>query len=134
MFVDHEKGRRHSQVRNWGNEMTKSANDPVEVSILGVVGGPIWVSAPDGQKVFDAISTPLRAGSKVSVSFSGRKQVITAFLNVAVGQLYSGKFSWTDIDARLSFADLGDGDLAKIEMVVLNAKRFFQQRNQAPGL
>lgn len=114
--------------------MTKSAIDLVEVSILEVVGGPIWVSAPDGQRVFDAISAPLNAGSKVSVSFSGREHVITAFLNVALGQLYSGAFAWTDLDARLSFADLGDGDLDKIEMVLLNAKRFFQQRNQARGL
>jgi hypothetical protein len=114
--------------------MQKSANDPITLSIEEIVGGPIWVSGSDGQKVFDAISAPLHAGNRVSVSFARREHVITAFLNVAVGQLYSGAFDWADLEARLAFADLGDGDLAKLEMVVLNAKRFFQQRNQAPSL
>ncbi|MCS4089743.1 STAS-like domain-containing protein [Rhizobium sp. BK176] len=114
--------------------MTISANDPIEVSILDIVGGPIWVSTADGQKVFDAISSALHAGNRVCVSFAGREQVITAFLNVAVGQLYSGAFNWADLGSRLTFVDFGDGDLGKLEMVTLNAKRFFQQRQQAQSL
>jgi hypothetical protein len=113
--------------------MPKSA-DPIKVSVREIVGGSLWVSSEDGQKVFAALSEPLLAGGSVAVSFGGREHVITAFLNVAVGQLYAGAIPWYELDSRLSFEDLGDGDRAKIDMVVLNAKRFFQQRSQSQSL
>ncbi len=113
--------------------MPKSA-DPIKLSIKEVVGGSIWVSSEDGQKVFAALADPLRAGERVSVSFAGREQVITAFLNVAIGQLYAGSIPWHEIEARLSFEDLAEGDRDKINMVAQNAKRFFQQRNQSQSL
>jgi hypothetical protein len=113
---------------NEGTSMTKSADDRIEVSIAGVVGGAIWVSGADGQKVFDAIVVPLRGGRSVSVSFAGCEHVITAFLNVALGQLYSGALDSADLDGRLSFTDIGDGEREKIDMVVSNARRYFEQR------
>lgn len=113
--------------------MPKSA-DPIKVSIQEVVGGSVWVSSEDGQKVFAALSAPLLAGECVAASFAGREHVITAFLNVAVGQLYAGAIPWHELEERLSFEDFGPDDRAKIDMVVLNAKRFFQQRSQSQSL
>jgi hypothetical protein len=113
--------------------MPKSA-DPIKVSIHEVVGGSVWVSSEDGQKVFAELSAPLLAGERVAASFAGREHVITAFLNVAIGQLYAGSIPWHELEARLSFEDLGEGDRGKIDMVVLNAKRFFQQRSQSQSL
>lgn len=114
--------------------MPPISNDPVRISIEEVTGQTIWVSHDDGQAVFEAVASQLRSGQRVSLSFAGRAQVTTAFLNVAIGQLYSGSIPWNELDARLSFEDLGDGDRDKIDMVVLNAKRYFQQRSQQPSL
>jgi hypothetical protein len=111
-----------------------SAAEPTRLSIRDILDANVWVSSEDGQKVFDAISARLIAGERVSVSFSGREQVITAFLNVAIGQLYAGSIPWNELEARLAFEDLGDGDREKVNMVAHNAKRFFQQRNQSQGL
>lgn len=111
-----------------------NSSDKITISIKDVVEGPIWVSANDGQKVFSAISDALQDGYKVELSFVGREHVITAFLNVAVGQLYSGKYAWSDLETRLSFSGLADGDADKLDMVIVNAKRYFQQRNQTPSL
>jgi hypothetical protein len=118
---------------NRGNAMPETAA-PIKVSIKEVVGGSIWVSNDDGQKVFSALADPLRAGKRVTVSFAGREHVITAFLNVAIGQLYAGSIPWHELEARLSFEDLAEGDRDKINMVALNAKRFFQQRSQSQSL
>jgi len=114
--------------------MTHISPDPVRISIEVVTGQTIWVSSDDGQTVFEAVASQLRAGRRVSVSFAGREQVITAFLNVAIGQLYAGSIPWSELDARLSFEDLGDGDRDKINMVIVNAKRYFQQRSQQQSL
>lgn len=114
--------------------MTYSTSAPVRISIREIAGTPIWVSSEDGQAVFEAIAAPLRSKQSVSVSFAGREHVITAFLNVAIGQLYAGSIPWNELDARLLFEDLGDGDREKLDMVILNAKRFFQQRSQQQSL
>ncbi|NTF18009.1 STAS-like domain-containing protein [Agrobacterium rubi] len=114
--------------------MSQDRADTVRISIKEVTGQNIWVSADDGQSVFEAVAAPLRAGDSVCVSFAGGEHVITSFLNFAIGQLYAGSIPWNELDARLSFEDLGDGDRDKIDMVVLNAKRYFQQRNQQPSL
>lgn len=107
---------------------------PIKISVKEVVGGSIWVSKDDGQKVFSAIADPLRAGERVAVSFIGREHVITAFLNVAIGQLYAGSIPWHELEARLTFEDVSEDDRGKINMVALNAKRFFQQRSQSKSL
>lgn len=114
--------------------MTQIATDPVRISIHEIIGTPLWVSSNDGQAVFEALAEPLRAGRRVTVSFAGREHVITAFLNVAIGQLYAGSIPWEELDTRLSFDDLADGDLEKIYMVIVNAKRYFQQRKQKQTL
>lgn len=102
-----------------------------QISILDITGTPIWVSGTDGQKVFDQISTALLAGEKVALSFEGRERVITAFLNVVIGQLYAGQIPEEALKNDLTYVDLGDGDQAKIDLVVENAKRYFAARTPA---
>jgi hypothetical protein len=97
--------------------------------MLDIAGTPIWVSETDGQKVFDVLSEALISGESVSLSFSGRERVITAFLNVVIGQLYAGRIPAEVLADNLSYIDLGDGDQAKIDMVVENAKEYFKNRN-----
>lgn len=102
------------------------------ISILEIAGTPFWLSAPVGQKVFDEISTALIAGETIELSFRGREQVITAFLNVVVGQLYAGRIPEETLANNLTYVDLGDGDQEKIDMVVENAKRYFAARKLGP--
>lgn len=104
------------------------------VSIAEVLGQGICVSQADGQKLFEQVHGILQDGGRVRLSFNGVEHVITAFLNVSIGQLYAGAFTWPDLEARLEYVDLRDGDREKIDMVVLNAKRYFQQKSQARTL
>lgn len=112
----------HTSLTNVGSSMVK------QISILETTGTPIWVSMIHGQKVFEQISTALLKGDTVALSFKGRERVITAFLNVVIGQLYTGRLSSETLAKNLSYIDLGDGDQEKIDLVIENAKRYYSQR------
>ena len=99
-------------------------DEPIPAKVLAIVGGPLCVSASDGQRVFEKIVPLLREGRKVSLSFQGVETLISAFLNAAVGQLY-GEFSEERIRELLSVRDMSPDDLAILKRVVENAKRYF---------
>lgn len=102
------------------------------ISMVELAGTPILVSMADGMKVFEPLSTALLAGEQVVLSFKGRERVITAFLNVVIGQLYAGRIPEEALENNLTYVDLDDGDQEKIDMVVENSKRYFADRNSGP--
>lgn len=100
-----------------------------KISIADVVGTDIWVSVDDGQRVFEVLAAALRAGGPVELSFRGREQVITAFLNSAVGQIYGHPDLVEAARNGLEVVDADGGDMAKLKLVVDNAKAYFAERN-----
>lgn len=99
------------------------------VRVFDVVGGPLCVSADDGQAVHDKIVPLLREDRNVAVSFEKVETLISAFLNAAIGQLY-GEFPEDRIRSLLSVRDMSQEDLALLKRVVDNAKVYFQNRKQ----
>ncbi len=99
--------------------------DKINVRVYDIVGGPLCVSAEDGQKVYDKIAPLIEAGSKVVLSFAKVETLISAFLNAAVGQLY-GKFTEEQIRERLSVQDMDQEDMSLLKRVVDNAKVYFK--------
>lgn len=99
--------------------------DTISVSVYDIVGGPLCVSADDGQKVYEKIAPLLQAGNMVVLSFAKVETLISAFLNAAVGQLY-GKFSEEQIRERLSVQDMDQEDMSLLKRVVDNAKVYFK--------
>lgn len=100
---------------------------PVIVRIFDIVGGPLCVSADDGQRVHDKIVPLLRDGKKVVLSFEQVETLISLFLNAAIGQLY-GEFPEERIRELVSVRDMDDEDHAMLKRVVVNAKRYFANR------
>ena len=99
------------------------------VRVFDIVGGPLCVSAEDGQRVHDKIAPLLREGTKVALSFEQVETLISAFLNGAVGQLY-GEFPEDRIRELLSVRDLDEEDTAILKRVVENAKTYFKAPKQ----
>ena len=99
-------------------------SNTVTLSVYETVGSPFGVSTEDGQRVHDLIASALRAGKKVEVSFLNIENLISAFLNAAIGQLYS-EFSEQEIRASLSVRDLSSAGAALLRKVVENAKLYF---------
>ncbi len=96
----------------------------VKISISDIIGNKDAVSTEDGQKVFELISPLLREGTRVELSFDQIDWIISAFLNVAIGQLY-GEFSDEDVSERLDVTGLDQMDRELLEKVVDNAKAYF---------
>jgi hypothetical protein len=98
---------------------------PVIVRIFDIVGGPLCVSADDGQRVHDKIVPLLREGKQVVLSFEQVETLISAFLNAAIGQLY-GEFPEERIRELISVRDMDEEDEAILKRVVDNAKSYFK--------
>ena len=103
--------------------------DEIVVRVFDIVGGPLCVSADDGQTVHDKIAPLLREGRKVSISFEKVETLISVFLNAAVGQLY-GEFPEDRIRELLSVRDMTPEDLTLLKRVVDNAKVYFANRKE----
>ena len=100
-------------------------NNEIVVSVFDIVGGPLCVSAADGQTLYEKIAPLLREGRKVALSFAKVEITISAFLNAAVGQLY-GEFSEEEIRQLLVVRDMKQIDLVLLKRVVENAKAYFR--------
>ena len=100
-------------------------SDPVIVRVFDIVGGPLCVSAEDGQRVHDKIAPLLRDGQKVVLSFEQVETLISTFLNAAIGQFY-GEFPEERIRELVAVRDLGKDDTDILKEVVKNAKAYFK--------
>ena len=100
----------------------------ITLKIFDIVGGTVWVSTEDGQKVFDKITAAFKADRSVVLSFANRENLITAFLNAAIGQLYGGQYEEAFLKEHLEFADISDDDRTMLVRAIDNAKRYFANR------
>lgn len=102
--------------------------EKVTLKLYDIVGGPIWVSTEDGQKVYEKIIAAFDAGRAVELSFANREIMITAFLNAAVGQLYNGDFEEEFLRQNMSAVDISGEDIEMLGRAVENAKAYFKNR------
>lgn len=102
--------------------------DRITLRIFDTIGSPIWVSTEDGQKVYEKITTAFKAQRSVDLSFAHRENLITAFLNAAIGQLYNGDYDDNFLQEHLAFVDISGDDRAMLERAIANAKRYFANR------
>jgi hypothetical protein len=100
-------------------------SNPDELCIAEVAGTGFCVASDDGEKVHARIGSAFRSGRSVRLSFRGVTDLTSAFLNVAVGQLY-GEFTEEEIRAKLSVTDASPDDLELLKRVVDRAKEFFK--------
>ena len=99
--------------------------EEIRVRVYDIVGGPLCVSADDGQKVYEKIAPLIRDGHKVVLSFDRVETMISAFLNAAIGQFY-GEFAEDLIRTQLSVENMDQEDMALLKRVVENAKVYFK--------
>jgi len=99
--------------------------EAISLRIYDIVGGPFWISQKDGQKVYEKLVTAFRAHRVVNLSFADRENLIAAFLNVAIGQLYNGDFSEEFLKTHLIPVDITNDDREMLNVVIDNAKQYF---------
>jgi transcriptional regulator len=101
----------------------------VKLKVVEFIGSPLCISADDGQKIFDKIQSLLQAGNQVVISFEHATMMVSLFLNVAIGQLYS-VFSEEKIRTNISVEGLADDDMELLKKVVENAKKYYAHSDE----
>lgn len=100
--------------------------ETIIISLYQVVGSEFCVASDDGAHVYEQIAKAFERGAFVELSFRNVKRLTSAFLNVAIGQLY-GEYTEDFIKRHLSVSsDIGPADATLLKRVVDQAKRFFQ--------
>jgi hypothetical protein len=97
----------------------------ITLNIFEIVGSRFCVSPDDGQKVHDQIELALKQGLQVRLSFANVERLISAFLNVAIGQLY-GEFPEDVLRNNLSVIHIEKSDLILLKRVIDTAKIYFK--------
>lgn len=99
-------------------------NNKAIISIVEIVGSGHCTASEDGQKLYQAIKSRLQENKNVVLSFKNVEDLTSAFLNTAIGQLYSD-LSEQNIKEYLSVIDVSQENLVLLKRVVERAKEFF---------
>ncbi|HOU99101.1 MAG TPA: STAS-like domain-containing protein [Bacteroidales bacterium] len=99
--------------------------DKYIISIYNEVNGDSAISVDDGEKVFKKIDQALSNNLKVELDFQNINLIITAFLNAAIGQLYS-KYSSEELNNNLKLLNIKQEDIPLFQLVIERAKKYFE--------
>lgn len=102
-----------------------------DLIVKKVINSNIAVATDAGDKVFNQLMTEFDAGEKVRLDFDGITIISTAFLNAAIGQLYSqGKYDSNFLNNSLQFINIQPEDRPLFIMVVNRAKEYFANKEK----
>jgi hypothetical protein len=94
------------------------------IRIFDEVSGDSAISVDDGNRVFEKIDSAFTQGLFVVLDFQNIELIITAFLNAAIGQLYS-KYSSEDLQKNLRLENIKPEDVRLFQLVIERAKDYF---------
>jgi hypothetical protein len=104
----------------------KGSDGMTDIRVVDLFG-PICVDSDDGAKLCDLAHEALNRGETVCLDFSGVTTLASAFLNMAVGCLYSF-FGKDELDRRLHWKGLDPTDEGVMRFVQRNAIRFYSAK------
>lgn len=87
------------------------------------------VTTDDGDSIFKILDQHFQNGEKIILDFSEIAILTTAFLNAAIGQLYS-KYSSEDISIYLKLDKISNSDLLLVKTVNQRAKEYFANKEE----
>ena len=99
----------------------------VKIIVSEIISSDAAVSADSGDKVFERIDREI--GLKiVELDFSNITMMTTAFLNAAIGQLYS-KYTSEQLNKNLKLVNVDNDDKILFKKVVERAKQYFADKS-----
>lgn len=97
------------------------------VSVQKLLDSNSALTPTDGDVIFNAIRVPLNEKKKVILDFNEINIVTTAFLNAAIGQLYS-VFSSDTLNEFLKIQNLSQANFPLLIKVITRAKEYFNDK------
>ncbi len=101
----------------------------IRINIYNITGQHDAINSDDGEKIYSKIKELIDKDYNVILDFSNITHLITAFLNIAYGQLF-GQFDEKLIESRIAFENISDEDLYTVNRVRKNAIEFFLKKSQ----
>lgn len=96
----------------------------MKLVVKEIINGDTAVSTDDGDLVFQKINQAFQENQIVELDFQGIYIMTTAFLNAAIGQLYS-LYTSEQLNTMLKLVNVADDDRVLFKKVVERAKEFF---------
>lgn len=98
-----------------------------EMKINELIGGNFAVTTDDGNLVFNLLDKNLSGHKKINLDFSDIIVMTTAFLNAAIGQLYS-KYKSEEITPYLKLKNVAEEDKILFKKVTERAREYFANK------
>ncbi len=100
------------------------------IIIREIIKGDIAVSTSDGDLVHDLITDYFKNHKTISIDFEEISIMTTAFLNAAIGQLYSNPFYSDEfLNKHLHLKNVAKEDRILFSEVVKRAKEYFRDKD-----
>ena len=97
--------------------------------IKDIINSELAVSTENGNKVFKIVDDCLQQNEKVELDFEGITVMITAFLNAAIGSLYSKKeYTGDFLNEHLKLENVEKEDRILFKEVIQRAKEYFADK------
>ena len=100
----------------------------VNINIFHNVGSNLAVFSENGNDIFKQIDKALQDNMVVHLDFSNIKILTAAFLNAAIGQLYS-KYKSEKLKQTIRIFNISDSDKLLLKKVTDRAKEYFTTKN-----
>jgi len=102
-------------------------NKILQLNVKDIIGRDTAVSSDDGETIFKKIDEHLKNGDTVELDFSGISLMTTAFLNTAIGQLYS-IYNSNQLNSLLKLVNVAPEDTILFKKVIERAKEYFANK------
>lgn len=100
--------------------------------IKDIIKSDLAVSTENGNKVFEIVDSYLQKKEKVELDFAGITIIITAFLNAAIGSLYSKKeYTGDFLNEHLKLENVEKDDRILFKDVIQRAKEYFADKERS---
>lgn len=99
----------------------------MEVIIKDVIQSETAISPRTGEILFNYLDRVLSSGEKIILNFQGIEYLTTAFLNVAIGQLYH-KYRPDQLNDSITLVNLQREDISLFKKVISRAKDYFKDQ------
>jgi len=94
------------------------------VNIREIIGSDSALTPSSGELIYKVLEREISSKNPVKLDFSGIEIITSAFLNSAVGRLYS-KYSSTQLNDLLFIINISNDDLQLLKKVIERAKEYF---------
>lgn len=94
------------------------------IRVFDEIGSESAISVSDGDALFHKIDKAITQGVEVVLDFQNINFIITAFLNAAIGQLYS-KYTSEQLQVKLKLKNVKSEDVGLFKLVIERAKEYF---------